>query len=76
LSKPTGRPPLLPRLPKAASHALATSEQLLGQAKSASGDEPAWIDFYARHEALHYRMEVKGLHRRPVIAKCQKREAA
>ncbi|MER7980431.1 sporulation protein [Streptomyces sp. NPDC095817] len=32
---------------KAASKALKTSEDLLGQAKDDSGDEPAWIDFYA-----------------------------
>ncbi|MER7179432.1 hypothetical protein ABT404_08095 [Streptomyces hyaluromycini] len=32
--------------PKAASRALAASESLLEQAKSGSGDEPAWIDFY------------------------------
>ncbi|MCX4907380.1 sporulation protein [Streptomyces sp. NBC_00878] len=32
--------------PRAASRALAASEDLLGQAKEDSGDEPAWIDFY------------------------------
>ncbi|WP_225900080.1 hypothetical protein [Streptomyces sp. RLB3-17] len=31
---------------KAASKALKASEDLLGQAKDNSGDEPAWIDFY------------------------------
>ncbi|MFJ2008095.1 sporulation protein [Streptomyces chartreusis] len=32
--------------PKAASRALAASEDLLGQARTDSGDEPAWIDFF------------------------------
>ncbi|MEV2256494.1 hypothetical protein AB0I94_39160 [Streptomyces sp. NPDC050147] len=32
--------------PRAASRALAVSENLLDQAKDNSGDEPAWIDFY------------------------------
>ncbi|MCX4826709.1 sporulation protein [Streptomyces sp. NBC_01142] len=32
--------------PRAASRALKASEDLLGQAKDDSGDEPAWIDFY------------------------------
>ncbi|MGW0555804.1 sporulation protein [Streptomyces sp. NPDC002926] len=32
--------------PKAASRALAASEDLLGQARAESGDEPGWIDFY------------------------------
>ncbi|MFJ6901902.1 sporulation protein [Streptomyces hokutonensis] len=32
--------------PRAASRALAASENLLDQAKADSGDEPAWIDFY------------------------------
>ncbi|MFF0001760.1 hypothetical protein [Streptomyces avermitilis] len=31
---------------RAASRALTASEDLLGQAKEDSGDEPAWIDFY------------------------------
>ncbi|MEC4020163.1 sporulation protein [Streptomyces sp. H27-D2] len=31
---------------RAASRALAASEDLLSQAKQDSGDEPAWIDFY------------------------------
>ncbi|WP_331740791.1 sporulation protein (plasmid) [Streptomyces cyaneofuscatus] len=31
---------------RAASRALAASEDLLGQADAASGSEPAWIDFY------------------------------
>ncbi|MFJ3946320.1 sporulation protein [Streptomyces griseoaurantiacus] len=33
--------------PRAASRALAASEHLLGRANADSGDEPAWIDFYA-----------------------------
>lgn len=32
--------------PRAASRALAASEELLGQANAGSGLEPAWIDFY------------------------------
>ncbi|WP_332881016.1 sporulation protein [Streptomyces sp. NBC_00564] len=32
--------------PRAASRALASSENLLNQARKDSGDEPAWIDFY------------------------------
>ncbi|WP_406269542.1 sporulation protein [Streptomyces sp. NBC_00191] len=32
--------------PRAASRALAASEDLLGQANADSGREPAWIDFY------------------------------
>ncbi|MEV0125988.1 sporulation protein [Streptomyces sp. NPDC050703] len=32
--------------PRAAARALKASEDLLGQAKDDSGDEPAWIDFY------------------------------
>ena len=28
----------------------------------------AWIWVFVRHEALHHRMEVKGLHPRPVAA--------
>lgn len=32
--------------PRAASKALKASEDLLGQARDDSGDEPAWIDFY------------------------------
>jgi hypothetical protein len=31
---------------RAASRALKASEDLLGQAKDGSGDEPGWIDFY------------------------------
>ncbi|MGW0708134.1 sporulation protein [Streptomyces sp. NPDC002643] len=33
--------------PRAASRALAASEHLLDQARTHSGDEPAWIDFYS-----------------------------
>ncbi|MEU0843913.1 sporulation protein [Streptomyces sp. NPDC005962] len=33
--------------PRAASRALAASENLLGRADEHSGDEPAWIDFYS-----------------------------
>ncbi|MEV5676114.1 sporulation protein [Streptomyces sp. NPDC052164] len=35
------------RDPRSASRALAASEDLLTRAKRDSGDEPAWIDFYA-----------------------------
>ena len=28
----------------------------------------AWMEVFVRHEALHYRMEVEGLHRRAVAA--------
>lgn len=37
--------------PRAAASALKASEDLLGQTKDDSGDEPAWIDFY-RHARL------------------------
>ncbi|NEE15623.1 sporulation protein, partial [Streptomyces sp. SID7499] len=32
--------------PRAASRALAASEDLISQADQSAGDEPAWIDFY------------------------------
>ncbi|MEV2193639.1 hypothetical protein AB0I02_22015 [Streptomyces phaeochromogenes] len=62
--------------PRAASRALAASEDLLGQAKADGGDEPAWIDFYAHSRLSADAAEVFRDLKNPKAALAWNRRAA
>ncbi|WP_330288710.1 sporulation protein [Streptomyces sp. NBC_00576] len=62
--------------PRAASRALATSESLLGQAKTDGGDEPAWIDFYAHSRLSADAAEIFRDLKNPKAALAWNRQAA
>ncbi|MEU9381118.1 hypothetical protein AB0D38_09010 [Streptomyces sp. NPDC048279] len=62
--------------PRAASRALKASENLLDQAKSDSGDEPAWIDFYAHSRLSGDAAEIFRDLKKPKMALAWNKQAA
>ncbi|MFI6344710.1 sporulation protein [Streptomyces sp. NPDC050560] len=61
---------------RAASRALAASESLLDQAKADSGDEPAWIDFYAHSRLSADAAEIFRDLKNPKMALAWNKQAA
>ncbi|MFI6340970.1 sporulation protein [Streptomyces sp. NPDC050535] len=62
--------------PRAASRALAGSENLLDQARKDSGDEPAWIDFYVHSRLSADAAEVFRDLKNPTAALAWNKQAA
>ncbi|MEU4493046.1 sporulation protein [Streptomyces sp. NPDC023998] len=62
--------------PRAASRALAASEDLLGRAEPDSGDEPGWIDFYHHARLAADAAEVFRDLKKPKAALAWNRQAA